>query len=128
MTWWDEEPRCFRCGQTGHLKSACPSARPAPAPAPADAGPVHLPPPVPIRRAPEEIADYGKWAATVRASMGWAAGDRESRLLAKAREQVRESRRDQFRILTPASSAAAGPSDAPAATPPADADGPPAAR
>jgi hypothetical protein len=99
---WDPETvRCFGCGEFGHLKAQCPTPPPhAPVAAALDSA-AWLPPPVPVRRTPEEIGNYAQWAARIRADMGWAGTERADRLRRHAQEQVRESRMDPFREMVP---------------------------
>ena len=90
---------CFRCGQVGHLRAACPQGKPLPAAVPAPDAPAPLDRlpgygvPIPPRRPEEEIADSRMWAGIIRDQQGWHSSDDEERKRELARRQVTESRR-----------------------------------
>lgn len=86
--------RCYRCGQPGHNRADCPRAAVLPAAAAADtAAPKdRQPPPVPPRRPAEEISDYPREAAAVRAALGWDHQTRDQELRAEALQQAAEAR------------------------------------
>ena len=69
---------CHGCGEPGHYRAQCtsPSAGKAPRPAPALTGARRkqdspVPPPVPPRRPPAEIAEPAPLAEAIREVMGW---------------------------------------------------------
>lgn len=71
-----EPIQCFKCGEWGHPRAECPKRRTPAAKAPVPAAPsgegagerekAPASAPVPLRRAPEEIADSHAWANAIR--------------------------------------------------------------
>ena len=95
------EFHCYRCGQPGHIKSECPSARTDPDPAPGlAAAPSNRPEnkPVPLPVPADQRAQYdtvNPHAEALRQQMGWTLSTKEAREMnsrAIAAEQVAESR------------------------------------
>lgn len=101
--------RCYRCGQSGHFKSECPSRQAPPPPQAAeepDRNDARLLCRRPVaevlaqyQRPAEELADAEPWADSIRQAMGWGDGTPMVRSEFRGRQGLAPRTEEQLRVL-----------------------------